>query len=443
MKRIICVFLSLMFLFCACGKEDNLSPYVSETALQTTKAETTAVQLTEETTQKIKIENYVSSPSQESTSAAEALPYVSVKQDSFFVSSWLSYIELTVISGRNTAESYASYIDGIFDNMKAVGVTDVFVQVRPFADAFYPSDIFPTSAHVAGKQGAELPFDVFGVITQRAALKNLSVHAWINPYRVSSSGNIDSLSAENPARSMYKQGSNEDVAVTEKGIYFNPSSEKVMKLIIDGARELLNKYNIRGIHIDDYFYFDDCGDFDSQQYKKYTAQGGTLSLADWRRENVSCLLSGLYTAVKSFGTDKIFSVSPGGDISRCYNENYADVYLWCREEGYCDMIVPQIYFGFENEKQPFSRCLDDWMALCRDSSVKLTAGLALYKAGKEDTYAFSGKDEWINNSDIIARQAALVKEKNCYGIAVYSGSYIDFSEKIFADELNNLKSVVL
>ncbi len=433
MKRFISVFLLITVLFCGCGKNDNLSPYVSETALQTQPSEQAS-----ETTEKLKAENFVSSPTENTTVQTP----VNQQSSSLFSASWLSYIELSLVSGRNTKESYTAYIDGIFDNMKKIGITDVFVQVRPFADAFYPSDIFPTSAYVASEQGAAMPFDVFGVIIERAKMKGLSVHAWINPYRVSHGNNIKALSEKNPARQMYSKGINEDVAVTEKGIYFNPASENVRKLITDGARELLEKYDIKGIHIDDYFYFGNCGDFDSRQYGVYTSLGGKLSLADWRRENVSTLLSTLYSTVKSFGQDKIFSVSPAGDIAKCYNESYADVYLWCREEGYCDMIIPQIYFGFENEKLPFTRCLEDWMALCAGSRVNLTVGLALYKAGQEDTYALSGKNEWINNSDIIARQVKLLRDKKCYGYALYSGTYIDFDEKIFAEELNNLKTMV-
>lgn len=434
MKRFILIFSLILFLFCGCGKEDNLSPYVSETALQTQQAS----EGEKETTEKLKAENYVSAP----TEVTAVQPENTQKGSSLFAASWLSYMELSLVSGRNTRDAYTAYIDGIFDNMKKVGITDVFIQVRPFADAFYPSDIFPSSAYVASQQGGAMPFDVFGVITERAKMRNLSVHAWINPYRVSHGNDIKALSEKNPARLMYKEGINDDVTVTENGIYFNPASEKVRKLIVDGARELLEKYDIKGIHIDDYFYFGNCGDFDSRQYSVYTSLGGNLDLPSWRRENVSTLLSTLYSAVKAFGQDKIFSVSPAGDIARCYNENYADVYLWSREEGYCDMIIPQIYFGFENEKQPFSQCLEDWLALCRGGNVKLTVGLALYKAGLEDIHALSGKDEWVNNHNIIARQVQLLKEKGCYGYALYSGTYIDFNEKTLAEELNNFKTMV-
>jgi uncharacterized lipoprotein YddW (UPF0748 family) len=291
----------MLMVLCGCGRTDNLSPYVSETVLHTEGTTAEA-----ETTEKLKAENYISSP-EESATAYEPQ---NKEEESVFSASWLSYIELSPISGRNTKQSYSLYIDGIFDNMKSVGITDVFIHVRPFADAFYPSDYFPVSAYAASEQGGDLPFDILGVISERAKVKNLNIHAWINPYRVSNGNDINALSEKNPARLMYKEGVAEDVAVTEKGIYFNPSSEKVRKLIVDGARELLERYDIKGIHIDDYFYFDGCCDFDSRQYKIYTSLGGRLDLASWRRENVSTLLASLYSAVKSFGEDKIFSVSP-------------------------------------------------------------------------------------------------------------------------------------
>jgi uncharacterized lipoprotein YddW (UPF0748 family) len=136
--------------------------------------------------------------------------------------------------------------------------------------------------------------------------------------------------------------------------------------------------------------------------------------------------------VKSFGEDKIFSVSPAGNIRRNTDEIYADVKLWCKG-GYCDIILPQIYFGFENETLPFEKCLNDWLSLTDQSKVILIPALALYKRGKEDIFAGEGKNEWIENDDIISRQIETIKEKKCRGFALYSSSYINISE-IFITE---------
>ena len=117
--------------------------------------------------------------------------------------------------------------------------------------------------------------------------------------------------------------------------------------------------------------------------------------------------------------------------------------LWASQEGYCDILLPQIYFGFENESQPFEACLDSWVSLCEGSSVRVVPALALYKCGKEDAYAGeAGKNEWENNSDIIKRQVECIKEKGIDGFSLYSGSYVNFSESFYKKELDNLNSVL-
>ena len=185
----------------------------------------------------------------------------------------------------------------------------------------------------------------------------------------------------------------------------------------------------------------DLKDEDKTQYEDYRKNGGSMNISQWRRENVNALVSAMYLKVKSYGEDKIFSVSPSGNIDKNYSQLYADVSLWCKG-GYCDMVLPQIYFGFQNESLPFEECLDDWLSITDSEKVILIPALALYKSGKEDTFAGSGKDEWINNNDIISRQVKLIKEKNCKGFALYSSSYINFSEKFTAQELKNLQNML-
>ena len=106
------------------------------------------------------------------------------------------------------------------------------------------------------------------------------------------------------------------------------------------------------------------------------------------------------------------------------------------------MVLPQIYFGFCNDTLPFEKCLENWFAITDVGKVKLIPGLALYKCGKEDEFAGKGKSEWQENSDIISRQVKLIKEKECQGFALYSSTYINFSEIFTKKELNNLKSVL-
>lgn len=374
----------------------------------------------------------------ETTSPQEITEAQSAEKKELFKGAWISYFEL-MREGRSEKE-YESYLRGLFINMKEVSVTDVFLHVRAFGDAAYASVLFPPASFIC-EEKSELPFDVLSMALELGKEYGMNIHAWINPYRAMKGNDTRGI----PVCQMKTWIENETQDVVSVGgrYYFNPSSEKAAKLIVDGVREILNLYpDVKGIHIDDYFYPENCGDFDSEDYAKYLSQGGKLSLYDYRRENVNNLVSTIYSAVKSFGEDKIFSVSPSADIDKCYSNLYADVKLWAENDGYCDLIMPQVYFGFENESMPFVKTVDRWKEITKNSIERLVIGLALYKCGETDEYAGKGINEWKENSDIIKRQVEYIKEKNIYGFSLYSSSFINFSESFLSKEANNLKSVV-
>ena len=352
-----------------------------------------------------------------------------VGNEDAFIFTWMTYSELMVTSELKTKEAYEKHIDSYFVNMKEIGVTDCFVQVRPFADAMYKSEFFPVSKYAVNAEG----FDVLEVIISVADRYNIGVHAWVNPYRIDTSSAVKD--------SIWLTDYKDSVVSLESGVYFNPADMTAQSLILSGVEELLENYNIKGIHIDDYFYPEDMGEADGVQYKAYKKAGGKKDISSWRRENVNSLVSAIYLKVKACGEDKIFSISPAGNTDKDYYELYADVYAWS-QGGYCDMILPQIYFGFDNSTLPFEECLDRWVSITDTDKVKLVPGLALYKCGKEDTFAGRGKTEWQTDSDIISRQVEVLKDKGCQGFALYSSSYINFSQKFTVKELNNLKSVL-
>ncbi len=355
-----------------------------------------------------------------------------------FKGAWISYFELTR-KGRSEKE-YENYLRSLFINMNEVSVTDVFLHVRAFGDAAYASALFPPASFICEGEN-ELPFDVLSMALSLGKEYGMDIHAWINPYRAMRGNDTGSI----PVCQMktWIENETQDVVSVNGRYYFNPSSDKAAKLIVDGVREILTSYpDVKGIHIDDYFYPENCGNFDSEDYEKYLSGGGKLSLYDYRRENVNNLVSTLYSAVKSFGEDKIFSVSPSADIDKCYGTLYADVKLWAGNDGYCDLIMPQVYFGFHNESMPFIKTVDLWYEITKNSSERLVIGLALYKCGETDKYAGKGINEWTQNSDIIKRQVEYIKEQNIYGFSLYSSSFINFSESFLSKEANNLKSVL-
>ena len=198
--------------------------------------------------------------------------------------------------------------------------------------------------------------------------------------------------------------------------YLDPAYPETVELIESSVREILGNYDVDGVHIDDYFYPTTDPEFDREAFEV----SGSTDLAQWRMDNVNRFVKAMYDAVKNADERLVFGISPQGNIDADYNSQYADVRRWGSEEGYCDYIIPQIYFGFENENSPFLPTLKQWEELVDDSIVSLIIGLAAYKLGREDKWAGdAGELEWINDPDIIRKQIAEVKNSAADGYALY------------------------
>lgn len=354
---------------------------------------------------------------------------------------WISCYDHISAAGKTRAE-YKSATDIMFKNIKDCGLNTAFVHLRAFSDAFYQSEIYPYSSYIAGSEGADLSFDPFEVMLESAKKYGISVHGWINPFRVSTKKDTSLLSEKNPAKAILDSGNTEgEICVLSNGIYYNPSCPSNHERIIDGVREIINKYDIDGIHIDDYFYPSTAESVDKKQYSRYKSEGGTMSLADWRRNSVNAFVSGLYSAVKSVDSTLTVSISPAGQLDKNYGEYYADCELWLSHAGYADLIIPQIYFGFEHETLAFTSLLNRWGNLSRASGIKLACGIAAYKCSTTDKYAGAGSEEWKNNTDILSRQLAVIrKNKNYGGFVVFS--YQDLNRNACKTEINNLKNTI-
>lgn len=354
---------------------------------------------------------------------------------------WISCYDYTSAAGK-TRSQYKAVTDTMFKNIKNMGLNTAFVHLRAFSDAFYKSDIYPYSSYIAGKEGASLAFDPFEVLLESAKTYGISVHGWINPFRVSTKKDTSLLSAANPAKKILDSGNTDgQICILSNGIYYNPSHTANHKLIIDGVREIIGKYDIDGIHIDDYFYPSTSTEVDKIQYSQYKSEGGKLSLSQWRISCVNAFVSALYSAVKSSDPTLTVSISPAGSFEKNYNEYYADFKLWLSSEGYADLIIPQIYFGFEHETLGFETLLKNWGTQKRNSKIKLVCGIAAYKCALKDSYAGTGTGEWQENSDILARQLASIrKNKNYGGFVVFS--YQDLNRAACKTEIQNLKEAI-
>lgn len=348
---------------------------------------------------------------------------------------WISYYELSMKAQKGGTEaSFRQKISGMFQSVASAGFNTIIVQVRPFSDAFYPSGVYPWSAYLTGTQGEAPGYDPLHIMTEQAHHYGLSLHAWINPYRVSSSSDISALSPSNPARKWLEDENPENdswVVFTGGGLYYNPTVPQVRGLIVAGVKEVIEHYPVDAIHLDDYFYPSTDEKIDQKQYDAYTGSGGTRSRSDWRRENVSSMMRDLYAAVKSIDSRVLVGVSPAGDVARNRNSLYADVEKWGSQKGYVDYLMPQLYYGFENSSKPFEKTARQWASIVTNSRVQLFAGLAIYKSGKEDVWAGKESDkqdtpryEWMRRHDLIARQVELLRSIPSYsGFALFSYRY--------------------
>lgn len=347
---------------------------------------------------------------------------------------WINYNELSMSqSGGGDATQFRQKISGIFDTACSLGLNTVFVHVRAFSDAFYPSELFPYSKYITGTQGKDPGYDPLKIMVEEAHARSLQIHAWINPYRVSFDTDFDKLCDSNPAKKWYLEGGEKDprLIICDQGIYYNPASPEAQELIIDGVREIITGYDVDGIHYDDYFYPSTDPGIDEAVYQTYRDSGGRYSLQEWRRENVNNFVSGLYSAVKSVSEEIRVSISPSANIKYNQEKMYADVQLWAQMPGYCDDLIPQVYYGFENETLPFETAVRQWNELCSSGAVRLCFGLAIYKCGTVDEFASSSEApesaryEWQRSDDIIVRQIQAIRSVSQYGgYALYSYSGI-------------------
>ena len=355
---------------------------------------------------------------------------------------WISCYDHISAYGKTKSE-YQAETDKMFENIKNIGLNTAFVHMRAFSDAFYKSDIFPYSAFIAGSQGALLPFDPFEVILESAKKFGISVHGWINPFRISSKTEINALSENNPAKTILDSGNEKgEICILDNGIYYNPACESNHKLILDGVREIIGKYDIDGIHIDDYFYPSTDESIDKKQYETYLSCGGTLSLAEWRKTNVNAFVSSLYSTVKAADSTLTVSISPAAKIDNNEEALYADCRLWVSDKGYADMIIPQIYYGFDHESVPFEETLEKWGNLERSAYVSLACGIAAYKCNADYSYFDeSEKKDWQIRKNYLAMQVKSIKENENYsGFVVFS--YSDLISEYCKEETENLKELI-
>ena len=290
-----------------------------------------------------------------------------------------------------TAEQQRTELIAHLDTAVRDRLNTVMFQVRPTADALWPSPYEPWSQYLTGTQGVAPGWDPLKTAVEEAHVRGLQLHAWFNPYRIANNTDLTKLVASHPARK------HPDWVVAYGGkLYYNPGLPQVRAFVEDAILDAVKKYPVDGVHFDDYFYpypvagqtFDD-----DAAYDKYG--GGFADRAAWRRDNIDRLIRetaariqqirpGTRFGISPFGVWRNIATDPRGSDTRAgvqtYDDLCADTRKWVREN-WIDYLVPQLYWNIGFAAADYAKLLPWWAEVARGTKTRLYAGEALYKAG--------------------------------------------------------------
>lgn len=267
----------------------------------------------------------------------------------------------------------------------------VILQVRPTADALWPSPYEPWSACLTGTQGVDPGWDPLGTAVTEAHARGLELHAWFNPYRVAVHTDPTRLAATHPARE------NPGWVVPYGGkLYYNPGLPEVRAFVEDAMLDAVRRYPVDAVHFDDYFYPYPVAGQTFDDDTAYDTHGGAFpDRAAWRRDNIDRLVRETAARIKEIRPGTRFGISPfgvwrnatadplGSDTRagvQTYDDLHADTRRWAREN-WIDYICPQLYWNIGFAAADYAKLLPWWSAVVEGSGTQLYVGEALYKAG--------------------------------------------------------------
>ena len=295
----------------------------------------------------------------------------------------------------------------LLDIIKEYNLNTVVFQVRPAADAFYNSSIEPWSQWLCGAQGIEPdPFyDPLEFVIEECRKRGLDIHAWLNPYRAvtdtASEVASDHITRLHPERFL----------TYGRTIYFDPGLPETRDYVVSVAADVVRRYDIDAIHMDDYFYpyrITDVEFPDDSSFMKYPRGFAPEQRDEWRRDNVNLIIKQLNDSIKAIKPWVEFGISPfgvwrnreddslGSDTragQTNYDDLYADILLW-QKEGWIDYVVPQIYWNIGFEIADY-RILADWWSH-NAYGCKLYIGQAPYRINRKATTR-----EWRSSKEVI------------------------------------------
>ena len=325
----------------------------------------------------------------------------------------------------NSADQKAEYIRQL-DLHEANGMNAVIVQVRPATDALYPSPYEPWSQWLTGKQGkAPFPYyDPLEFTINEAHKRGFEYHAWCNPYRANFSIGKASI-APNHITKVHPEW----FIRYGTTLYFDPGNKEGQDWVVKVIRDMVSRYDIDALHMDDYFYPYRIPGKEFQDDASYAKYGNGMTREDWRRSNVDSIILKLSTAIKEVKPWVKFGISPfgvwrnkaqdpeGSDTNAGvtnYDDLYADILLWLRMK-WIDYVAPQIYWEFTQPNAPYQALVDWWNEHTYGRQCYI--GLGLYKANTSSAW---------RDRTLIPRQIESLRQKeNVQGAVYFSSSSFD------------------
>ncbi|MGP1927582.1 MAG: glycoside hydrolase family 10 protein [Arsenophonus sp. NC-LC2-MAG3] len=327
---------------------------------------------------------------------------------------WPSLSSVNLDSEKLRIEVQKKELTDKLDNLVKVGINTIFFQVKPDSTALYRSHILPWSDVLTSVIGKDPGYDPLTFIIAEAHKRNLKIHAWLNPYRVSMDMKPETIASlkktiSSTLSSVYVLHK-DWIRTAYDRFVLDPGLPEVRNWIISIITELIKNYNIDGIHFDDYFYYETPSSKlnDDTTFQQYGH--GFLDKGSWRRNNIFLLIQEVSSTIRSLKSTIEFGISPGGvwrNISddplgsntkadgSTYDKAYADTRLWIKE-GLLDYIAPQIYWPFARKIAKYDIIAKWWADVVRSTNTKLYIGVALYKIG----VASQAEPDWSLNGGV-------------------------------------------
>lgn len=372
---------------------------------------------------------------------------------------WIATVGHIDMPGCTDEVAFKQAYEKALDEMKQYNMNAVFMQVRPMNDAFYESKLNPYSRYLCGGvdgfvEGKKPSFDVMNYLIDEAKKRGMEFHAWLNPYRVSSTKRLSTLemTLEEKKQLMkedldklhpmnYAKQNPDTLLMSVDGqLIFDPGHPKAQTFILETIREIIENYKVDGIHFDDYFYPSSGIDSDFSDKETYAKFGNGLVIEDFRRKSITTLIKNIKEMVdehNNSGNRVIFGISPFGmwrhkknDVrgsnsagSEAYTTWYADLVEWVEHE-YLHYIMPQLYWEFEHSVARYADLCDWWSNLMKDSNVLLYIGTPL---SRFDSY-----------KDTVNRNSAPNMLKYAQKDGVVKGHVIWHNKKLYATDNEEL-----